>query len=56
MTGRGPLDTHPIGGGGEGVVPDHHMGGSLRVSIRNLVHIKPGVTLDPAPTLDHPWA
>ena len=30
MTGRGPLDMHPIGGGGkEGGVPDHHVGGPL---------------------------
>ena len=30
MTGRGPLDMHPIGGGRkEGGVPDHHVGGPL---------------------------
>ena len=56
MTGRGPLDMHPIGGGGEGGVPDHHVGGPFRVSIRDFIPHKPGVPLDPPPTLDHPWA
>ena len=44
------------GGGKEGGVPGHHVGGPLSVTIRDFIPHEAGVPLDPPPTLDHPWA
>ena len=41
------------GGGQEGEVSDHHVGGPFRISTRNFISSETGMHFDPRSALDH---